>query len=573
MVKEVETMQANQMETKIMSQVTLGHYLLDRLSQEGVTEIFGVPGDYNFSLLDTIEKFENIWFVNGRNELNAGYAADAYARLKGLSALITTFGVGEMSACNAVAGANSENVPIVHIVGTPPSMAQQEHKLMHHTLMDGNYDVFRKVYEPLSAYTAVLTPENAVFEISKALHIAKEKRKPVYLMVAIDLVTKPIVLPQQQITLPSTKTNQTTLQAALDHAKQLLKQAQKTVLLVDVKTIRFTLEQPVIQLAEAMNIPVASTLYGKGGFDESHPQFIGVYGGAFGRQTVRTTVENADCIIAVGLVWADSNTANFTAKLNPSQLIQIQPNKVKIGAAEYPQVLAEDMLQALQSIGYQEQGTVIKGAFPYDQVIGEPEQALTAASYYPRLQQFLKTGDIVIAETGTFYYGMTQVKLPQSATFIAQGGWQSIGYATPSTYGACIAAPNRRVLLFTGDGALQLTVQEISSMLIHGLRPIIFVLNNHGYTIEKYLNVKTENQNYNQVPNWSYAKLMEVFGGEAFSTTVQNNGELDAALTRVETESQNKLCLIEMIVQDPMDAPQYMLNMRNYLEKQEKQRS
>lgn len=81
---------------------TLGEYLLDCLKQEGLTDIFGVPGDYNFSLLDAIERYAGLRFINGRNELNSGYAADAYARIRGLSALITTFGVGEMSACNAV---------------------------------------------------------------------------------------------------------------------------------------------------------------------------------------------------------------------------------------------------------------------------------------------------------------------------------------------------------------------------------------------------------------------------------------------------------------------------------------
>ncbi|KHF34072.1 Alpha-keto-acid decarboxylase [Paenibacillus sp. P1XP2] len=129
---------------------TLGEYLLDCLKQEGLTDIFGVPGDYNFSLLDAIERYAGLRFINGRNELNSGYAADAYARIRGLSALVTTFGVGEMSACNAVAGACSEHVPVIHIVGSPPDAAQKQHKLMHHTLMDGNYDVFRKMYEQIT---------------------------------------------------------------------------------------------------------------------------------------------------------------------------------------------------------------------------------------------------------------------------------------------------------------------------------------------------------------------------------------------------------------------------------------
>ena len=133
---------------------TLGQYLFDSLKAEGITEVFGVPGDYNFSLLDTLEQYEGIRFINGRNELGAGYASDGYGRLRGLSALITTFGVGEMSACNTIAGANSEYVPLVHIVGAPKSMDQQAHKLVHHSLLNGDFDVFRQdVYASVRLYS------------------------------------------------------------------------------------------------------------------------------------------------------------------------------------------------------------------------------------------------------------------------------------------------------------------------------------------------------------------------------------------------------------------------------------
>ncbi|MDR0268108.1 thiamine pyrophosphate-binding protein [Paenibacillus sp.] len=564
--------QMNGIQTGYTISKTLGEYLFDCLKQEGITEIFGIPGDYNFSLLDTLERYAGIRFINGRNELNSGYAADGYARMKGMSALITTFGVGEMSACNAIAGANSEHVPIIHIVGSPPDTAQKARKLMHHTLLDGDYDVFRKVYEPITAYTAVLTPENAAIEIPNAISIAKQKRKPVYLVVADDLVMKP-VMAHQKAAMPKVMTNPKTLQAAVDHMKLMLNQAQKTVLLVDVKTQRFHLQEYIRKLAESMNVPVASTMFGKGAFDESHPLFIGVYGGDFGSSEVRNTVENADCVIAVGLVWADSNTADFTAKLNPLQLIEVQPDKAKVGEAEYLNVLAEDILLALQSTGYKLQGTVSKGTGPYDRLVGQPDELLSAVSYYPRLQRLLKEGDIVVVETGTFYYGMGQIKLPRGVTYIVEGGWQSIGYATPSAYGACIAEPTKRILLFTGDGSLQLTAQEISSMLYYGCKPVIFVLNNDGYTIEKYLNVKTENQTYNKVPKWSYTKLAEAFGGDAFTVTVHTNGELDEAINRAETECGRRLCIIEMIASDPMDAPDYMLKMRDYMEQQEKLRN
>lgn len=554
------------------SQKTVGQYLFDCLKLEGITEIFGIAGDYNFTLLDTLECYKGIRFIEGRNELNAGYSADRYARIKGMSALITTFGVGELSACNAIAGANSEHVPIIYIVGAPPENDQKEHKLMHHTLMDGNFDVFRNMYEQITAYSAVLTPENAKIEIPAAIQIAKEKKKLVYLVVADDLVTKPIknrVEPTEE----RSTSNLKTLHAAVNHVHKLLDRAHRPVILVDIKTMRFGLQAAVQQLADTMNVPVATMMYGKGGFDENHPNYVGMYLGSFGDSEVQSKVENADCIIAIGMVLADTNTASFTAKLNQLITVNIQPDMVKIAEAEYPNVFATDMLLALQNVGYKGQGLVEKMSFPYDQLNTNTDAPLIAANYYPRFQQMLKEEDIVVVETGTFYYGMAEVRLPSDVVYIGQGGWQSIGYATPSAFGAIMAVPERRVFLFTGDGALQLTAQEISTMLYYGCKPIIFVLNNDGYTIEKYLNVKTKNQKYNKIPQWSYTKLAEVFGGDALTATVRTYGELDQAIKQDEIESTEKLCIIEMIVKDPMDASRYMKKMRNYMEKQEMQRT
>ena len=548
---------------------TLGQYLFDSLKAEGMTEVFGVPGDYNFSLLDTLEQYDGIRFINGRNELGAGYASDGYARLRGLSALITTFGVGEMSACNTIAGANSENVPLVHIVGAPKSMDQQAHKLMHHSLLDGDFDVFRQMYAHLCAYTAIVTPENALQEIPTAIRIAKEKRKPIYLMVAMDLVTKPIV----QRVVPAVEkvmTNKPALEAAIQHILGMLNGKNNVVLLSDMLSLRYGLKKTVQQLASSLNVPAASLMMGKGSFDERHPNYIGVYGGALGSEQVRTIVESADCVITVGMIWNDTNSAKETARLDRLQLIDIQPEFVRVGEAMYEQVMAADLIAALNVCGWTRSGTLPQVTFPYDEISGEAEQPIRAASYYPRFQRMLKDNDIVVVETGTLSYGMSQVRLPSGAEYISQQGWQSIGYATPATLGACIAEPDRRVLLFTGEGSLQVTVQEISTMLDNGCRPILFILNNSGYTIEKYLNVLTSNQQYNEIPDWRYTQLAEAFGGNAFTVAVRTNKELDEAIATAEQAQTSQLCVIEMIVDDPLDAPDYLIRLRKHLEEQER---
>jgi indolepyruvate decarboxylase len=122
---------------------------------------------------------------------------------------------------------------------------------------------------------------------------------------------------------------------------------------------------------------------------------------------------------------------------------------------------------------------------------------------------------------------------------------------------------------FTGDGSLQLTVQEISSMLANACRPIIFVLNNDGYIIENYLNVKTENQKYNKIPMWNYTMLAEAFGGDAFTAQVRTNRELDEAIQQAEAQNKDRMCIIELIAADPMDAPEYLHRVRENMIMQE----
>jgi alpha-keto-acid decarboxylase len=121
---------------------TVGNYLADRLVEAGVDRLFGVPGDYTLMLLDYLAARPGLAWTGCANELNAGYAADGYARMRGIGALCTTFGVGELSAINAVAGSFAEHVPVVHVVGSPASGTQAAHRIVHHSLGDGVFSHF-----------------------------------------------------------------------------------------------------------------------------------------------------------------------------------------------------------------------------------------------------------------------------------------------------------------------------------------------------------------------------------------------------------------------------------------------
>lgn len=551
-----------------MENKTVGSFLYDCLSNEGIADIFGVPGDYNFSLLNALEEYGSIKFVNCCNELNAGYAADAYARVKGMSALITTFGVGELSTCNAIAGSYCESVPVIHIIGGPKTAVQQEHKQMHHTLLDGDFEVFKNLYGFISQYTAKITPENAAVEIPTAIAAAKESKKPVYLLIASDIVNKPVV--QRDVNISKKQTSQPSLQAAVQHISSTMDQSQNPVLLSGIHVSRYNLQAQVQQLAEKINLPVATMMMGKGSFDERHKNFIGLYAGSLGNTQVQNIVETSDCVLAVGTNWSDYNTGIFTARINPVKLIDIQPDKVSVGMTVYENVLIQDILSELPGRINKQMPSLPQVNFSYENDYPYMEEPVTARYYYPRIQKMLRENDILVADAGSFQFGSALFKLPRGATYITQGGWGSIGYGTPATFGACMADKNRRVILFVGDGSNQMTVQEFSSMLVNKCKPIIFLVNNSEYTIEKYLNAAPKPAPYNNIASWDYAKLLEAFGGDFFSAKVHTNKELDAAIKQAETLCSQKLCLIELFAPQ-MDAPEIVHKMKSVVEQMAKQ--
>jgi indolepyruvate decarboxylase len=158
---------------------------------------------------------------------------------------------------------------------------------------------------------------------------------------------------------------------------------------------------------------------------------------------------------------------------------------------------------------------------------GDP---ITAEALYPRWANFFKPHDTIIAETGTCSMGLAFALLPQGATFHNQTLWGAIGWATPAAFGAAVADPGRRLVLVTGEGSHQLTVQEIIQFGRRGLKPIIFVLNNNGYLIERLL-CKDPNIAYNDVAPWNYSEIPHALGCQDWYTTrVTTCCELDKAM-------------------------------------------
>ncbi|MJQ00264.1 indolepyruvate decarboxylase [Salmonella enterica subsp. enterica] len=482
---------------------TVADYLLDRLAGCGIGHLFGVPGDYNLQFLDHVIDHPTLRWVGCANELNAAYAADGYARMSGAGALLTTFGVGELSAINGIAGSYAEYVPVLHIVGAPCSAAQQRGELMHHTLGDGDFRHFYRMSQAISAASAILDEQNACFEIDLVLGEMLAARRPGYIMLPADVAKKTAIPPTQALALPVHEAQSGVETAFRYHARQCLMNSRRIALLADFLAGRFGL-RPLLQrwMAETP-IAHATLLMGKGLFDEQHPNFVGTYSAGASSKEVRQAIEDADRVICVGTRFVDTLTAGFTQQLPAERTLEIQPYASRIGETWFnlPMAQAVSTLREL----------CLECAFapPPTRSAGQPVRIdkgeLTQESFWQTLQQYLKPGDIVLVDQGTAAFGAAALSLPDGAEVVVQPLWGSIGYSLPAAFGAQTACPDRRVILIIGDGAAQLTIQEMGSMLRDGQAPVILLLNNDGYTVERAIHGAA--QRYNDIASWNWTQI------------------------------------------------------------------
>ncbi|EAA1043692.1 indolepyruvate decarboxylase [Salmonella enterica subsp. enterica] len=482
---------------------TVADYLLDRLAGCGIGHLFGVPGDYNLQFLDHVIDHPTLRWVGCANELNAAYAADGYARMSGAGALLTTFGVGELSAINGIAGSYAEYVPVLHIVGAPCSAAQQRGELMHHTLGDGDFRHFYRMSQAISVASAILDEQNASFEIDRVLGEMLAARRPGYIMLPADVAKKTAIPPTQALALPVHEAQSGVETAFRYHARQCLMNSRRIALLADFLAGRFGL-RPLLQrwMAETP-IAHATLLMGKGLFDEQHPNFVGTYSAGASSKEVRQAIEDADRVICVGTRFVDTLTAGFTQQLPAERTLEIQPYASRIGETWFnlPMAQAVSTLREL----------CLECAFapPPTRSVGQPVRIdkgeLTQESFWQTLQQYLKPGDIILVDQGTAAFGAAALSLPDGAEVVVQPLWGSIGYSLPAAFGAQTACPDRRVILIIGDGAAQLTIQEMGSMLRDGQAPVILLLNNDGYTVERAIHGAA--QRYNDIASWNWTQI------------------------------------------------------------------
>ena len=515
-------------------QLTVADYIVRRLAREGITDCFGVPGDYAFKLCDAVARSEAIRWIGCSNELDAAYAADGYARVRGCSMLLTTYAVGELSALNGVMGAKAERSCVFHLVGMPSMRHQRVHKIAHHTLGDGEFQNFANISAQAACASAVITPDNCAEEMERLIATARAESRPAYILVASDYAVTPVA---DSDPMPYPKpTSGPDLAKSVAAITERIEAARSLAVLPAYTVSRFKLQDSLRALIEALGCPFAAMAMDKGVLSEAHPQFAGIYSGAASSPAVLEAVEGADLVIdAGGVCFHDINTSAYSSRLPPERLVTIDVDHVHLGDQIYNPVRMGDVFEMLarsvrKNFGYSAppRETTAKPG-------GKPNDPITAAAMYSRYRDFLKPRDQIVLESGSSTSGIVPLPLPDGAEVHCQTLWGSIGWATGAALGIALADPSRRTVLFTGEGSHQLTAADVGTMGRNGLKPIIFVLNNEGYMVERALETNPD-WVYNDLAPWNYHDLPAALGCQGwFTAKVATLGELDAAMARAAT--------------------------------------
>jgi indolepyruvate decarboxylase len=529
---------------------SIGNFLLRRIQEAGIKHIFGVPGDYNLEFMQQLEDRKEPAWIGNCNELNGAYAADGYARLNGMGAIAVTYGVGALSAINGIAGAYSEHVPVICVCGSLPVRSLERFETMHHTLADGGRGNFYRIFSEVTAAQAELSIENAAREIDRLILTCRRRKLPVYLELPSDIAYIEIDVPDKPLRPTPVPSNPERLAACTRAILARLNAAANPALLLDLDADRFRVLDQIAVLADKMQSPVAVLNTCKAGFDESSPLFAGVYLGAGSAPDTKAAVETSDCLLTVGRRRVDS-TSGFFSDAIPASAIHLNAYSVNLGLDNYQAVSLPELLENI----IRDAPASPKKKRPKTPATAPPDLApakapLTQKAYWQAMERFLQPGDVIIAEDGTSNTGATGMKLPPGCAFVTQAVWGSIGYTVGALLGTLCAAPERRQILFIGDGSFQLTAQELSTILRHGLKPFIFLINNLGYTIER--TILGRHAIYNDVANWRYADLPGAFCRDttAECRTVTTLEELQAVLDA----PHSGLVFVEAMM-EPDDSP------------------
>jgi indolepyruvate decarboxylase len=489
---------------------SVAEFLIGRLENIGLKHAFGIPGDYVLPFYEKVTNNENINLINTVDESGAGFAADAYARVHGVGCCIVTYCVGGLKVCNPIAGAFAERSPVILISGSPGMKEREEDLLLHH--MVRSFECQKEVFENITCDSVVLdNPATAGYAIDRVLTSLKRHKQPIYIELPRDVADKAIGYDLKQGTPKSPESDQENLAESIEEVSNWINEAKNPVILAGVEVSRLGLGKDLMKFAEKNDIPVATTLLSKSVVSERSPLFLGVYSGATSDSEVKEKVEGSDCLIMLGAYLTDMTTCFKPSKFKKRQTVSASiAGGIKIRSHTYEKVCFKDFsIELFKQDVPSRNSKAYKSKKPIKEFIPEEDTKITTNRLFEKIDSILDEDWAVVADIGDSLFGAIELNMHHSNHFLSPAFYTSMGFSIPGALGVQLANPSVRPIVVVGDGAFQMSFGEISTILDNGLNPIIFVLNNKGYTTERFI----LDGEFNNIRNWDYSSITKLYNG------------------------------------------------------------
>jgi indolepyruvate decarboxylase len=536
------------------ARVSVARYVLARLAQHNCNVLFGIPGKTCEDLIVAAARpvpETDLALVVTTTDAEAAFAADAYARLRGLGAVAVTYGVGTLGLTAAIAGAYVERSPVVVINGGPSLTADIKKQADDGTLFThgiGRNDTDLTVLRQVTAFAArIETVATARATIDQALTMAMREQRPVYIEIARDVWKQ--TLPAPGAPLDATPAGAAGDTATAQRILRTLSAARRPALLLGIEIARYGLVDDVTTLVERLGIPYATTLLAKSVIADTTPGFVGVYGGTSAPPSVRTVIEGADALVAVGCVFGRGFRS--LVEMRGNELIRLANGTALFGRATrtnppIPAGLAGVLGEMRRQPFTPRSALVARTRLPglsFDErrhSITEPprtgiEPGLTYDDMARTVSGALTADLFAITDTSLSMYPLADINVSGPGGFLCNGIYQSIGYSLPAALGVGLAQA-RRPLVICGDGGFQMTAPALSTLVRNDIRAIVIVLDNALYGIEQLLiepdyfdDPNASSAAFLKLAGWNYAQLAAAVGVR-HSATVATPAELAQAL-------------------------------------------
>ena len=547
---------------------TVSDYLLTRLKQCGLEHIFAVPGDYASPFLEALDNDKNITRIPNINELGSGYAADGYARYKGIGAACVQYGVGTFSLLNCAAGSFVERCPVVIISASPKTsdraLEENEQILFHHSTGDLLADQI--VFENVTVASEIIyDAENAPAQIDDAITAMITYKRPIYIEVLNNVWSLPCAAPKGRLAPIELASDPDSLEAAVEAVWKLIQSAKLPVFWLGVEIQRYGLQEIAQKIIDASGIYFTTTSVGKTVLDESQKQFIGTYAGPASPFITSAVMNKSDCIIALGAIITD-DYLNIM-KTSFGKMTVVTDEETRVGYTYYRQVVLKDFLEKLLEKFQSQKRFPHKYALP--KVAKEKSLQIKATDslsytvFYEELSKFLKKENLlndislILGESTSLYVFGNLFGMPPNS-FVAQAAWGSLGHETGCALGVELGS-GKRPFVVAGDGGFRMVCQELSSLAYHKSNAVVFVMSNEAYAIEQaFVDInafkpKGSFAPFDILPSWDYIALAKAFGAKGFrAETVK---DLRTIMKKVK-DLKDCPALVEIVIPQKDLAPQ-----------------